>query len=104
MQNEISVIGATRFAVGLSQVLRVMPSGYQYAETLQYVSGGSLELVPPQLSGASTAAGNAWGKGKILGTTEVYSIGGPAVFYLAATGATSIACMTLGYTAGASVL
>lgn len=103
MQNEISIIGATRFAVGISQILRVMPSGYQYAETLQYVSGGSLEIVPPQLSGASTAS-HPGGTGKILGTTEVYSIGGPAVFYLAATGATAIASMTLGYTAGASVL
>ena len=64
----------------------------------------ALEIVPVQLSGTSTAAGNAWGVGYILGTTEIFNIGGPAVFYLAATGATAVASMTLGYTPGATLL
>jgi len=103
-QNDIFVLGATRIAVGLSQVLRVMPTDYQYAETFKIFSGGgTLEIVPPCLSGSSTAAGN-WGIGYPVGASEIVSVGGPAVFYLAATGATMTITMTLGRTAGATVL
>lgn len=104
VQNDLQLIGATQFAVGLSQVIRVSPSAFQYAGTLQWLSGGTLELVPPQFSGISSQAGNAWGKGKQISTTESYAISGPATFYLAATGATVTAMMTLGYTSGASIL
>ncbi len=104
-QNEIHVVGATRIAVGLSQIIRVRPSANQYAEAIKIFSGGgTLEIVPPALSGASTAAASGWGTGYPLGASEVMSFGGPCVFYLAATGATMVAAMTLGYTAGATVL
>ena len=102
-QSELSVLGSTQIAIGLSQVLKVIPSAYQFAQTIKIGSGGgTLEIVPPQLNGASTASGSAWGKGYALGGTEVFNFGGPAIFYLAATGATMTAWMTIGYTSGAS--
>ncbi len=104
MQSELSVLGATRITVGLSQIVRVMPGAYQYAEGIKIFSGGgTLEICPPALSGTSTAAGN-WGTGYPIGASEVVNLGGPCVFYLAATGATMVATVLLGYTSGATVL
>ncbi len=102
-QSELAMLGATQFAVGLSQILKVTPSAYQFAQTMKYLSGGSLEIVPAQPSGASTAASGSWGKGYLMSTTEIFNFGGPAVFYLAASGATAVAQMTIGYTSGVSL-
>lgn len=99
-QNEIFVIGGTQVAIGLSQVIRITAGSYQYSTALKYFSGGSLEIVPPQASGSSTAAGNAWGKGYMLGLGEVSVWDGPAAIYLAATGSTAIAHLMIGYTQG----
>lgn len=101
---DIIATGATQFVVGLSQVVRLVAGPNQYAQTLKWLSGGSLEIVPIQLSGSSTAAGNAWGKGYLLSTTEVFNVGGPATMYFAASGATALGQMVLGYTAGCTIL
>lgn len=103
-QNEVSVIGATKVIVGLSQIIRVTAGNYQCAETFKYFSGGSLEFVEPVLSGASTAAASGWGTGYLLGTNEAINIEGPAAFYLAATGATVTAMLLSGRTQGATYL
>lgn len=107
-QNEIGVVGATRFAVGLSQILRVTPTAYQYAQSLKILAGaGTLEIIGPAFSGSSTAAGTStvgWGTGYPIGAAEVISVGGPAVFYLAASSATMIASMLIGQTVGATTL
>lgn len=104
-QNEISVLGATRYAVGLSQVIRIASQAYETAVSFNLLSGSSLEVVQAQLSGSSTASGaTAWGTGYLVGTGEVVSVGGPACFYLAATGATAIVQVMYGYGAGATVL
>ncbi len=103
-QNELYLVGATQIAIGLSQVIRVVPSPFQYSSSFKILSGGSLEIVPPQLSGTSTAAGNAWTKGYLVGTSEALAFTGPAVIYFAATGATSVIQMTTGYTSGATTL
>lgn len=104
-QNEISVYGATRVAVGLSTVIRIIPNDYDYAQSIKIFSGaGTLEIVRPQLSGSSTGTGTAWGTGYPLGASEIFNVSGPAVFYLAATGATMVAAIALGKTSGASVL
>jgi hypothetical protein len=105
MQSELSVLGSTRITVGLSQIVRVMPTAYQYAEGIKIFSGGgTLEICNPALSGSSTAGTSHWGTGYPIGASEVVNLGGPAVFYLAATGATMVATVLLGYTAGATVL
>lgn len=106
-QNEISVISATQVIVGLSQVIRVTPVNQQVSMVVKYGSGGSLELVPVQFSGSSTGAGGSnitWGKGYLLSSTDAISAVGPAVFYLAASGATSIAHIAFGYSTGATFL
>lgn len=103
-QNDINVLGGTQIFIGTSQVIRVTcTAGFQFANTFKIgAGGGTLEIVPPQLSGSSTAAGNAWGKGYALGANEVFNIGGPAVMYFAATGATMTLALAIGYTQGAS--
>ena len=104
-QNEVVVFGATQIAVGLSQVIRWSQVGNVIDGTIKILSGGgTLEIVEPQLSGASTAAGSAWGKGYPLGASEIYSFYGPATFYFAATGATMVLAVTTGRTTGATVL
>lgn len=105
MSKNVFVVGATRVAVGLSQVIRISPSEQDYLSSLKIASGaGTLEIVPIQLSGSSTAAGNAWGKGYPLGASEVFELKGSAVVYLAATGATMVAALALGKTDGATLL
>lgn len=103
-QNDINVIGGTQILIGLSQVIRVKCSdNNQFANTFKIgAGGGTLEMVPPQLSGSSTAAGGAWGKGYALGANEVFNVGGPATIYFAATGATMTLSLAIGYTQGAS--
>lgn len=104
-QSELTVIGGTQIAIGLSQVIRVVAGAYQYSTGFKYSSGGSLEIVTPQPSGASTGASvsPAWGKGYLMGTAEVCSWDGPAAVYLCATGATAIAMFSVGYGSGASL-
>jgi len=103
-QRDLFSLSSTQIIVGLSQVIRVTPSANQYAEQFSIRSGGSLEIVPVQFSGSSSAAGSAWGKGYLVGATEVVKISGPAAFYLAATGSTVTVNLLLGYTAGATLL
>lgn len=103
-QNDLTVIGGTQIAIGLSQVIRVTAGAFQYSTNMKYLSGGSLEIVPIQLSGSSTAAGGAWTKGYLLGVSEAFSWDGPAAVYLAATNATCIVQFAQAYTSGATCL
>lgn len=98
------VIGSTRIPVGLSAIISIKPTDFQYAESWKIFSGGgTLEIVPvPIALSGSSAAG--WATGYPVGANEVVSVGGPAAFYLAATGATMVVAMMIGRTAGATVL
>lgn len=99
-QNDVYVVGATRVVVGLSQVVKVSPSNNLTALGLKILAGGgTLEIV-----NAATLTGPGWGTGYPLGASEVLNIGGPATFYLAATGATMTAAVLMGRTAGATVI
>jgi hypothetical protein len=102
-QNEISLVGSTNIAVGLSVIVKLMPSAYLYATNIKIKSGGgTLEIVPQPLalSGASTIG---WGLGYPIGSNESIQIDGPSVSYLAATGATMIISVLIGFSNGASV-
>jgi len=107
-QNEVTVYGATLFYVGLSQVIKVPAGDHVIDGTLKIQSGGgTLEIVNPVYSGSSTQAGltaPAWGNGYPVSASEILSFYGPAIFYLAATGATMQVAMTVGRTAGATVI
>lgn len=99
-------LGATRMSVGLSQVLLVKPSNFQTVAAFKIFSGGTLEVVRPQLSGASTAGGGsslAWGNGYVVGATEIVAINTSAAFYLAASGSTVVICALIGYTNGVTL-
>lgn len=83
--------------------MKINPSGYQYAQNIRiYSGGGTLEIVPPPtaLSGPGTTG---WGLGYPIGSGEAVAVDGGAVAYLAATGATMVVTMLIGYTAGATV-
>lgn len=103
-QNEICSLGATRINIGLSAIIAIAPGNYQYAESFKILSGGgTLEIVPRPLALTGTST-TGWGLGYPLGASEVFNVGGPAVMYLAATGATMVLSMILGYTSGATIL
>ncbi len=99
-QDKLYVLGATRIPVGLSTIVKVAPTNNQIAMSVKILSGGgTLEIVP-----GATITGPGWGTGYPIGSSEVLNIGGPATFYLAATGATMVAAMILGRSAGATVI
>lgn len=103
-QNDVCVVGATIIPVGLSAIVRIKAAAYEQNFALKILSGGgSLEIAkpPPALSGSSASG---WATGYQLGASEVVAIGGPATFYLAATGATMLASVLIGYSTGSSVI
>jgi hypothetical protein len=104
LKNDITSLGATRFAVGLSQIVRCVATDYVTDWQLRIlVGGGTLEIVPPAFSGTSTVAATAWGTGYAVGSSEVIFGQGPATVYLAATGATMTAQMALFYSNGVTL-
>lgn len=95
---ELRLLGATLITVGLSAIVKVTPSNYHFADLLKIQSGaGTLEIVnvPATLSGTGATG---WGGGYAIGSAEAIAIGGPATFYLAATGATMVAGLLIGLT------
>lgn len=103
-QNDWYGVGATQVAVGLSQVIRVQPPSNSWGGQLKIVSGsGTLAIVAPQFSGASTQTGFATA-GYVVGGTEVVQFSGPVTFYLAATSATMTVGVVWGLTNGATLL
>lgn len=103
-QNDLMAVGATRIPVGLSAIIKLSFASYNYDRNLKIISGGgTLEIVPipTALSGSGTAG---WGLGYPVGANEVVSIPGPALTYLAATGATMVVGVIQGYTNGVTVI
>lgn len=100
--NRIFAIGATRITVGLSAIVKVSSLANQGSGAFKIFSGGgTLEIVPfPVALSGSSAAG--WGIGYPIGANEIITVGGPAQFYLAATGATMVATYAPAFTAGMS--
>ena len=100
LQSRISVLGATRISVGLSQIVKIQPAGFQSAISFKILSGGgTLEVV-----NAATLTGTGWGTGYPLGASEVMNVNGSAICYVAATGATMVLAALVGRTAGATVV
>lgn len=93
-------LGATQVIVppGATNAVLVLNVPREIANTLKYLSGGSLEIHGTingsTMVGASLAP--LIGHGYILGTSEAINIAGPARFYLMATGATAVACLIKG--------
>lgn len=91
-------LGATQIAVpaGISLNVQVIPPRACNGWFFKWVSGGTLAIVNG--NGITTAAGY------IVGTTEVVQASGPAVFWLAASGSTSVLSFVASYSSGYSLL
>lgn len=88
-------MGATQLAIGITYTtgaIRITPPQYCNGWILKSLSGGSLAIV----QGISNIAS----QGYLLGSGEAISAGGPAVFYLAAQGATAVAGCIFTYSQG----
>ncbi len=109
-QQNVYAVGSTQIAVGLSALIRIIPPAYAIATTIKIASGsGTLWVTPaPALGlGASltgTAAGSMITGGYFLGALEVFNVGGPAKFYLSASGATVTAALIFGFTDGQQLI
>lgn len=92
--SDIGSLVGQRVIVGLSTITGVTLAAGQSAVQLKILSGSSLEI-----GGASLT----WGAGYLLGVNEVISLDMNGTFYLAATGATVVACVLKGRTQGIAV-
>lgn len=104
----------TYVGVGGTLALFVDSTPGQIYTTVKYMNGGTLEILPASLGisfapGVSTVnqgfflagstqslamLGTLSGTGYLLGTTEVFTLNGPARFYLSALSATTLVCIT----------
>jgi hypothetical protein len=104
--NDVRSLGATQIAVGLSALIAVRPGAFQVASTMKIVAGsGTLWIAPMignSLSGSS--AGALIATGYPLGASEIFSLGGPATFFLSAASATMTVAVAFGYTTGATLI
>lgn len=104
-QLNVKAFGGTQIAVGLSTIAAIRPAAFQIAETFKIISGGTLWIAPcapVALTGTSAAASIA--TGYPVSASEVMNVGGPACFYLSASGATVVVGLALGYTSGYTTL
>lgn len=106
MQLDVKAVGGTQIAVGLSALIPVRVSARQIATSMKIVAGsGTLWIAPiPGVSLTGANAGSLIASGYPLGSSEVFNIGGPATFYLAASAATMTVAIATGYTSGYSLL
>lgn len=102
-QRDLGALGATHITVGLSAIIQLTPSAYQYSGYLKILSGGgTLEIVsqPTALTGAGATG---WGGGYPIGASEIFPVNGPETIWLAATGATMVVVQAIGKTQATNV-
>ena len=87
-------LGSTVMAVGLSAAAVFLPGQHVNGVWLKYMSGGSMFLG----SGLSQTPGATM----MLIGSEIISAGGPARFYLYASGSTALAAVGVSYSRGMS--
>lgn len=107
-QQQPAFWGSTQISIGLSAIVKLGIDSFQCQSELRWLSGGSLEVAPlvagiagGTLSGTSCVL---WGKGYLLGTTEVFQNTASAVTYVMASNATCVINMLIGYTQGSTLL
>ncbi len=88
------LMGATILSVGLSATIRVTQPPYGNGVFFKISSGGGTLAIVQGISSLAT-------QGYFLAATDVVSITGPAVFYLAAVGATMNVAICQKYSQGA---
>ena len=104
-QDDVFSLGGTLVVVGLSALVKIGPTKNLINQCIKMQSGGgTLEIVPlGQVIALSGSSAIGWGTGYPIGANEIISIGGPAIYYLAATGATMTAAILDSYSAGLSL-
>lgn len=95
-RNSVYSAYGVRYAVGLSSILQIGTERGLIATTVKYFSGGSLELVGFDSTGATIT----WGSGYLFSPRETLNIDNSGDIFLAATGATVIAMVVRGRSAG----
>ncbi len=93
--DEVFNLDSQQVSVGLSAFIGVTGGVGVGTIIVQYLSGGSCLMMGASATGASLSAltytGASWAvTGWILSSSVPITLGGPAAFYLGATGATSI--------------
>lgn len=105
-QNDITGFFATQLIVpsGATLAILLQNNAFECNSIVKYFSGGSLELIGISGGYGNTYAGGSLvamnGTGYLFGSGEAVSIGGPARYYLMATGATAVAYLLKGMGTG----
>lgn len=81
---------------GASNALLITPIANQVSMSLKYASGGSLEIFKAVSGGTQPAVAISLGAGYPIATTEIVNCSGAPRFFLAATGATTLANLLIG--------
>lgn len=89
-------VGTTLVVVGLSATVQYVPSKNVNGMVVKIAAGGGTLCLVQGLSSISSA-------GYPIGSTEAFSVAGPATFFLAAAGATMTAAVAVSYSAGYSL-
>ncbi len=89
-------LGSTNMVVGLSSIAQFVPPNYCNGVFFKKLSGGTLALA----SGLSQVFGASM---YIMGETEIVNLTGPARFFLAAAGATTVVGVGLSFSDGVSL-
>ncbi len=97
-QEDVQAIVTQQVAVGNSGGFYVGVTGGVgvNSQVIKYFSGGSLAIYGDTVSAAGASTLN----GYLMGTSEALNIGGPAAYYLVATGATAVVMILRTKTAG----
>lgn len=83
-----------RYTVGTNTILAIPPISGQNSISIKLVSGGTLEI------GGATLVGQTFGDMYFLSSSEILSMDMSGTFYLWASGATCIAAILRGRSAG----
>lgn len=82
-----------RFNVGLSAIFGITNMPGQLSVSIEYYSGGTLEIVNPNAS-------ISWGQGWIIPTGSIVSIDTNSIIYLASSGTTTTIGVLIGQRQG----
>lgn len=84
--------------IGATASVLVFPGPYVRGTLFKYISGGSISVFGVQngMTLGGTLLISGYSGAYTLGTNEVLSFGGPAEFYVTATGATAFASLMQG--------
>lgn len=107
-QNDVYFMGATQMNIGIIGAslfpTKITPPQYCVGGFIQRISGGTLEILPSELSGKTISGATAGGLGFIMGgSLMAYAFEGPASFYIAATGSTAVAGIMWKFSTGATL-